>query len=589
MGDRLECPSTYETYIDLYQNRHVKDVIWRFFRKMKDSESAKCTKCKKEISYGQNTNLLIEHLKIEHYYQEDIGVKVLYQVYLEHLSELLNERPSDFPKTDPKHLRISFGIKVDDGFTLIRFPKSRIGRTIYQEKSIYKSDWQRTVCKEYLENPVGSYQGHFDRPITCKVYMGSRPLSFSEYTNFTHTQGCNEYIIDKARYEKIDDLQKIKAFAASDLKEKLVVSGPCSRDNDQRVLYTCTKHECIYPCPCKDCIEEEAQCEDHDILHPGFFDPDRHAVTVRMHDSHNINLVRDDFSFDAGRIVEVIKYAGIEKHPSNCVKCPRDLLHHQAYHFVHHSCCKFCENENHKYEDVVSKTACETNMKETNRLERYSCHFCNKLFESFQSKNNHIQSQHCKDTNNGIQCNECKRTFQSYQALQYHKKVIHTDQQEEHQCPSCDKIFNTKHGLNCHKRSVHGQRKFDCHKCSFKFKRQSNLNRHCKLVHEIDFKKCYQEDLDLHNCNQCDFKTIYKENLKGHIEKVHCLTKLFFSCQKCSFKTTYKRNLTSHARIHLDPIEMKTIHQCDVCEFTSLYERSLKRHKKEKHAGTVKK
>ena len=80
-----------------------------------------------------------------------------------------------------------------------------------------------------------------------------------------------------------------------------------------------------------------------------------------------------------------------------------------------------------------------------------------------------------------------------------------------------------------------------------------------------------------------------KENPKGHIEKVHCLTKLFFSCQKSSFKTTYKRNLTSHARIHLDPREMKTIHQCDVCEFTSLYERNLKNHKKEKHAGTVKK
>ena len=118
--------------------------------------------------------------------------------------------------------------------------------------------------------------------------MGSQALSFSEYTNFSHTNGCNEYRIDKARYEKMDDLQKINAFAVSDnkeLKEKLVVSGPCSRDNDQRVLYTCTKHMCIFPRPCKDCIEEEVQCEDHDILHPGFFDPEKHAITVRMHES----------------------------------------------------------------------------------------------------------------------------------------------------------------------------------------------------------------------------------------------------------------------------------------------------------------
>ena len=163
------------------------------------------------------------------------------------------------------------------------------------------------------------------------------------------------------------------------------------------MLYTCTKHKR------KDCIKEEAKWEDHDILLPGFFDPARQAVTVRMHDSHNINLVRDDynFSFDAGGIVEVIKYAGIEKHPSNCVKCPRDLLHHQAYHFVHHTCCKFCDYEAHKYEGVVSNAARENNMTETYRLERYYCHFCNKLFESVQSKNNHIQSQHCQDKGNG--------------------------------------------------------------------------------------------------------------------------------------------------------------------------------------------
>ena len=132
MGDGLECPSTYETYIDLNQNRHVKYVIWRFFRKMKALGSAKCTKCKQDIIYGQNTKHLVEHLKSEYYNQEENGSSVSYQVYLEHLGELL--RPYDFPKTNPKHLKISFGIQVDDGFTLIRFPKSRKGRTIYQEK-----------------------------------------------------------------------------------------------------------------------------------------------------------------------------------------------------------------------------------------------------------------------------------------------------------------------------------------------------------------------------------------------------------------------------------------------------------------------
>ena len=42
------------------------------------------------------------------------------------------------------------------------------------------------------------------------------------------------------------------------------------------------------------------------------FSPEQHALTVRMHDSYNINLFLGDFA-GAHRIVEVVKYAGIEK------------------------------------------------------------------------------------------------------------------------------------------------------------------------------------------------------------------------------------------------------------------------------------
>ena len=95
--------------------------------------------------------------------------------------------------------------------------------------------------------------------------------------------------------------------------------------------------------------------------------------------------------------------------------------------------------------------------------------------------------------------------------MQYRKKVIHTEQQEEHQCPICDKVFNTKHGLDCHSRSVHGQRKFVCEICSIKLKRKSNLDRHYKLVHEIDIKKCYQEDLELHFATSVILKPFIKK------------------------------------------------------------------------------
>ena len=88
-------------------------------------------------------------------------------------------------------------------------------------------------------------------------------------------------------------------------------------------------------------------------------------------DSYDINFVTDYFSFDSKGIIEVIKYAGIEKDSRNCEKCPIDVLHHHVYHFVHHKLCKFCRNEKHKYEEVKSmKTAIE-NMKDKYNDEKF--------------------------------------------------------------------------------------------------------------------------------------------------------------------------------------------------------------------------
>ena len=309
--------------------------------------------------------------------------------------------------------------------------------------------------------------------------MGSLlPLSFSEYTEFSHTQNCHEYMIDENRYLKLDDLHKIKSLKASDSAGlstyyKLNMSGPCSKYKDQRILYTCTKHGCIFPCLCKDCVEEEGQCEDHHILHHGYFDPATHALTVRMHDSHNIGLIT--IRSKLSHTIEVIEYAGIEKDEIDCVKCPRDLLHHQAYHFVHHTFCKFCENEKHKYDKAISKDDCVANMKEKHWLESNSCHICKRIFESTGKRNDHIASQHSGDDSKALKCDECDRGFLSKQSLKYHKKVTHMEELEQHQCSNCDKVFHTEHGLDVHLRSVHSLRTFSCRICSSKFKRRSNL------------------------------------------------------------------------------------------------------------------
>jgi hypothetical protein len=166
MGDYSKCPSTYETYIDIFQHKYVKFVAWHFVNKMKASGHAECRKCHKEIIYGLNTKPFVEDLKCAHYVKEKVGANISYDVYLERQSTIL--QLYDFPPTNRKHLKVSFGVTVADGFTLIRFPLYRKGRSIHPDKSRYNSDWQRTFCKEYSENPVGSCQGHFDRPITKK-------------------------------------------------------------------------------------------------------------------------------------------------------------------------------------------------------------------------------------------------------------------------------------------------------------------------------------------------------------------------------------------------------------------------------------
>ena len=349
------------------------------------------------------------------------------------------------------------------------------------------------------------------------------------------------------------------------------------------LLYTCIKHKCIFPCVCKDCVLEEKQCQEHPILHSGYFDPDRHAITVRSDDFHDINLVTDDFSFDPKGIIEVIKYAGIEKDSSNCGKCPIDHLHHQAYHFVHHELCKFCQNEKHKYEEVKSMKTSLENMKDKYDDEKLSCHMCNKLFRSKQMKDNHMKTQHGNSSNQGIACDECDRLFQSKTALDYHKEVAHLKAKVKHLCAICQKTFQTKHSVNVHTRTVHNRRSFFCRKCFFSFKLHSHLLRHYRTVHDIDLQKYHQENADsnpiFYTCTVCDFKTVYKQNLGLHMESAHSVHKLTFKCEKCGYNFTQKRSLARHnLKVHLTT----DIFSCD-CPFKTKFDYNLRRHKDEQH------
>ena len=588
MADSEQCPSAYETYIDIIKPSHVKYVIWFFFHKFEAKGTVECKNCHKEFIFNGDRIDLVEHLRAEHYVSDRSGFCYSYENYFEHLTQSVEYNSFHFSEIQHDNLKLSFGVRYAANFTLLRFPESRKNRTVSYDRTSYSSDWQKNVCNTYISNPVGSYQGHFDRPMTSNVYTGSRPLSFRKYTEFTHSppDQCNQYEVNLEKYGNLHDLKKIEALVIGPNVENLNIIGPCSRDHDMSLVYTCVKHKCLLPCVCKDCVLEEKQCEDHQILHSGFFDPERHAITVRNDDSHNINLVTGDFSFDPKSIIEVIKYAGIEKDESNCGKCPRDVLHHQAYHFVHHDLCKFCRNEKHKYEEVKSIKIARENMKDKYNDEKLSCHVCSKLFLSKQKKDSHVKTQHGNESNIGIVCCKCDRVFQSKTAHDYHQEVTHQQESDmRHTCAVCQKTFKTKHSVNVHTRTVHNRRGFFCRKCFFSFKLNSHLLRHYKFVHDLDLKRYFGDayadtDPELYACTICDFRTVYKQNLSLHMENVHSIHKETFICDKCGYNFTQKRNLTRHEKkVHL---QMEVV-SCDYCNFTTKFEYNLKRHKDDHH------
>ena len=230
----MSCPPFYETYIDMIKPSHVQYVIWFYFRKTTDRITAKCKECDQLIEFDDDTSVLVDHLKEDHYTGDGSDVRYSYKKYLEQLSRTVHYHSNHYPENKKNTLKLSFGVRYAEKFMLVRFPECRKGRISYPEKKNFRSDWQKKVCETFSNHPVGSYQGHFDRPITFNVYQGNRVLSFKEYTEFTHSPKdiCQHYEVDKDRYLKLDDLQKIKALKASIVENDVHIAGPCSRDCD---------------------------------------------------------------------------------------------------------------------------------------------------------------------------------------------------------------------------------------------------------------------------------------------------------------------------------------------------------------------
>lgn len=510
-------------------------------------------------------------------------------------------------------LKLSVGLMTDDRNIVLRLPKSRVSRRRFKsncQDGPDTFDWNKVIAEEYQNNPVGGYQGNFDKPICEKeiefLHCGNWLISFQDFVSYRHEPEscCSIFDINRKKYSGLENKDKIDAYFISGKPIK-VNFGPSSSIVDQSVTYTCIKNMCVFPCLCQICVLDKNQCNKHSILHPGYFEAKNDWYTVRNGDSFNINV--NDWKKCSSNIY---KYAGI---PRSCLECTDNVFHHQAFHFVYHNSCKFCRASRYRFDGVRTQEHFVRRLQILEDREELSCHICYDIFSTGQDKNRHIDIVHFKDVKKQYSCSQCNHIVYSKQALFYHTERQHNKDNKtlRFQCDYCDKKFHVKHSLNVHVRYAHEFDQVKCDYCSETFKKQSNLNSHMKYVHDIfcnkillddeceiaffdcddcSFQSRYEKHLRRHiatvhtkgpimSCTQCNFETIYMANLQSHIKKIH-LKDGQFSCDQCSFKTIYMRNLKTHIEgIH----ETKENFKCPDCSFSSVYKRSLTRHLKEIH------
>ena len=82
-----------------------------FFDKLKAPGRAECRRCHNEFVYEKNKQILGDHLKSKHYFQEENVHYVSYENCMERLYKSMSQRKLDFPPLNKRHLKIRQAIK----------------------------------------------------------------------------------------------------------------------------------------------------------------------------------------------------------------------------------------------------------------------------------------------------------------------------------------------------------------------------------------------------------------------------------------------------------------------------------------------
>ena len=163
-------------------------------------------------------------------------------------------------------------------------------------------------------------------------------------------------------------------------------------------------------------------------------------------------------------------------------------------------------------------------------------------------------------------CKICDITKRSMEDLNDHHRRRHGKQT----CEVCGKQFNLATTLAHHMYS-HFPRKFQCERCDFHCRFQSELDTHMITHRENPSYQCMYP-----KCGRW-FKC--KGELTLHIE-VH--NKLWYDCSKCDFSTKLVKYLKEHEKSHKNELP----YSCNLCGQWFLWRSGVKRHKEKDHKTT---
>ena len=177
----------------------------------------------------------------------------------------------------------------------------------------------------------------------------------------------------------------------------------------------------------------------------------------------------------------------------------------------------------------------------------------------------------------------------------------------EYCCVMCDYKNKMRYNVRIHREVVHLKIDYICEICAFKAKHISELKRHKKKSHYLEFgieefKKAYceicekyvcdkfglkkhiqtqhNENTEFHRCEKCQ-KTFKNENrLQRHSKYAHSTLK--YDCTICGEQIA-KLHFTSHRESH----KLDGLFCCDLCEYKHKNSLYVKHHKNAVHKGVM--